>query len=237
MVRRLAREPFLLLAQEGLIVAGPGGQRAAIELDDPGRQPLQERAIVRDEDDRTGVLGEKGFEPLDRRDVEVIRRLVQQEHIRLRDQRAREQDTAAPPTRQGVDDGVRRQAEMRQDEFDPLLYAPAVPLFELVLQNAQAVEERLGPVLRDLERDVVVGTDQRAEVTEPIRHHVEHGAGVGKRHILLEARHANTRLQPDGSPDIARSSVLLPVPFRPMMAMRSFCSTRRDTPSSNGTCP
>ena len=89
---------------------------------------------------------------------------------------------------------------MREDEFDPLLYAPAVPLFELVLQNAQAVEERLGRVLRDLQRDVVVGTDQRAEVTEPIRHHVEHGAGVGKRHILLEARHANTRLQPDGSP-------------------------------------
>ena len=42
---------------------------------------LEQAAVVRDEDDRAGVAVERGLELLDRRQVEVVRRLVQDEAV------------------------------------------------------------------------------------------------------------------------------------------------------------
>ena len=55
LLQRLVREPLVLLAQERVVVARPRRQPAAIELDDPRRQPLEERAVVGDEQHRAGV--------------------------------------------------------------------------------------------------------------------------------------------------------------------------------------
>ena len=44
------------LRDEGGVVAGPRRQPAAIELDDPRGEPLEERAVVGDEDDRAGIV-------------------------------------------------------------------------------------------------------------------------------------------------------------------------------------
>ena len=52
---------------------------------------------MRDEDDRAAVVREKRLEPHHRLDVEMVRRLVEQQQIGLRDERAREQH-AAPPS-------------------------------------------------------------------------------------------------------------------------------------------
>ena len=131
------------LRRKVCVVARPRGEAAAIELDDPRRELLEERAIVRDEDDGAGVVGEKGFEPLDRVDVEMVGRLVEQQQVGLRDQRPRQQHAAPPPARQRVDDGVGRQVEPRQHQLDALLEAPAVALFELVLQLAEP-DQRAG---------------------------------------------------------------------------------------------
>jgi hypothetical protein len=51
---------------------------------------------VRHEDHRAFVLGQEALEPLNGLDVEVVGRLVEQEQIGLANQRAREQDPAAP---------------------------------------------------------------------------------------------------------------------------------------------
>ena len=144
------------------------------------------------------VLGEKRLEPLDGVDVEVVGRLVEQQHIGLCDERARQEHTPSPAAGQRVDDGVWREIEVRQHELDALFQPPAVALLELVLQDAQPLEESVCPVLRNIERHVMVRADQRAEITEPVGDDVEDGTGIGQGHVLLEPRHAHARLQPDG---------------------------------------
>ena len=69
--------------EERRVVARPVVEPAAIELDDPGRQPLEEDPVVGDEDDRAAVAEQEGLEPADRLDVEVVRRLVEQEDVGL----------------------------------------------------------------------------------------------------------------------------------------------------------
>ena len=125
-------ERLLLAPQVRRVVAGPRRQLAAIELDDPRRQPLQERAVVGDEHHGAVVLGEKALEPLDGVDVEMIGRLVEQQQIRLADQRARQQHAAAPAARQRVDDRVGRQLEPRQDQLDVMLAQPRFVLLEMM---------------------------------------------------------------------------------------------------------
>ncbi len=99
----LVGKPLLLAARKRRIVAGPGRELSAIELDDPRGQALQEGAVVRDEHHRTGILGEKAFEPRDGLDVQVVGGLVEQQHVRLRHERAREEHAPPPSAGQRID--------------------------------------------------------------------------------------------------------------------------------------
>ena len=56
---------------------------ASNELDDRTRsaEPLEEQAVVRDEQHRAVVAGERALELLDRLDVEMVRRLVEDEAV------------------------------------------------------------------------------------------------------------------------------------------------------------
>ena len=92
------------------------------------------------------------FEPRDRVDVEMVGRLVEQQHVGLGDERPRQQHAAPPAARQRVDDRVGRQIEARQHQLDALLDAPAVALFELVLQPAELLETALPCSLRRARR-------------------------------------------------------------------------------------
>jgi hypothetical protein len=55
---------------------------------------------VRDGDDGALVVREEAFEPGDRLRVEVVRRLVEQEQIRRREEQPAERDTAALAARE-----------------------------------------------------------------------------------------------------------------------------------------
>ena len=136
----LVGEPLLFLALERRVVAGPRRQAAAIELDDPRRQPLEERAVVRDEDDGAAVVGEEGLEPGDGFDIEVIGRLVQQQQIRLADERARQQHAALPPARQRVDNRRRRQRQPRHHHVRLVMTLPLV----VRVERPQAVADHRG---------------------------------------------------------------------------------------------
>ena len=120
---------------EGGIVARPGRQRAAIDLDNARGEPLQERAVVRDEDERAAVVRQKALEPGDGVDVQVIGRLVEQQHVGLGHQRARQQHPPPPAARQRVDARVGRQVETRQDQIDLVL---ALPVFEVVAPGSRS---------------------------------------------------------------------------------------------------
>ncbi len=91
----LLREPLLLLLEPGGIVALPGNAVAAIELEDPAGDVVEEVAVVSHADDRARVLLEVLLEPGDRLRVEVVGRLVEQQHVRLRQQQPAQRDAAA----------------------------------------------------------------------------------------------------------------------------------------------
>src|SRR5690606_27781942 len=64
-------------------------QAPAIELDDAGRDAVEEAPVVRDDDQRAAQAAQQLFEPGDRFDVEVVGRLVEQQQVRIGYQRAR----------------------------------------------------------------------------------------------------------------------------------------------------
>ena len=199
LLQRLVREPLVLLAQEGRVVARPRREAPAIELDDARREALEERAVVRHEDQRAGVLGQEVLQPGDRFEVEVVGRFVEQQHVGLRDQGPREQDAPAPSARQRIDHRVGRERQPREHQLDPLLEAPAVALLEGVLQATQPRQGCRRAVLGHLDRGMVVGRHEIGQVTQPLGDHVEDRAIGRERHILLEPRDAD----PGGLPDHA----------------------------------
>ena len=91
----LLREPLLLLLEPGGVVALPGNAVASIELEDPSGHVVEEVAVVSHADDGARILLEVLLEPGDRLGVEVVGRLVEQQHVRLRQQQPAERDAAA----------------------------------------------------------------------------------------------------------------------------------------------
>jgi hypothetical protein len=78
---------FGLLGQDGalavveVVVAGEGRELAAVDLDDARAEAVHELAVVRRHDERAVEVAEERLEPEDRLDVEVVRRLVEEERV------------------------------------------------------------------------------------------------------------------------------------------------------------
>ena len=82
----LVGQALLLLLEPRRVVAFPRDAGAAVELEDPLRRVVEEVAIVRDGDDRAGIVLQVPLEPGDALGVEVVGRLIQKQQIRLRKQ-------------------------------------------------------------------------------------------------------------------------------------------------------
>ena len=98
--------------------AGEEHRLAVVELEHRGRHGLEEPAVVRDEDDRGVERSQHALEPLERLDVEVVRRLVEQQQVGLRGERARERGArqlAAGEGRERPVEVVVREAEPAHD--------------------------------------------------------------------------------------------------------------------------
>ncbi len=153
---------------------------------------------------RARELPQIAFEPLNRVDVEVVRRLVEQQQVGLGHERLAEQRSPPPAARELAERPIRRQRQPRHDGLDALLEPPAVALLELVLQVAQArqggrARGAIGPRPGHLNRGMVVLRDERPKRSEPGRHLVEDRAVGRPRHVLIEPRHPQSRGPPDRS--------------------------------------
>ena len=84
----LLREPLVLLLEPARVVALPRNAVAAVELEDPARDVVEEVAVVGDRDDGAVVLVQVALEPRDRLGVEVVGGLVEQQQVGLREQQA-----------------------------------------------------------------------------------------------------------------------------------------------------
>jgi hypothetical protein len=88
--RGRGRQARGLLAAPVVPRAGEVGRAAGLQLEDGGRDRLEEPAVVRDEDYCGVDRLQLALEPLEAGDVEVVRRLVEQEEIGVAAERARQ---------------------------------------------------------------------------------------------------------------------------------------------------
>ncbi len=102
----------VLLLQPRRIVALPRNAAAAVEFEDPLGGVVEEVAVMGDRDDGAGEVLQELLQPFDRLGVEVVGRLVEQQHVGLGQQQAAQRDAALLATGELADLGVpRRQAQ------------------------------------------------------------------------------------------------------------------------------
>src|ERR1019366_3072515 len=90
----------LLLDKVVVVVAGVAAERAASHLEYPRAESVQERPVMGDDAQAAGVSGEVVLEPEQRLQIEVVRRLVEQEERGLRDEQPREVGPHDPAPRE-----------------------------------------------------------------------------------------------------------------------------------------
>ena len=130
---------------------------SAVELEDPARDVVEEVTIVGDGDDRARILLEEVLEPAHRLGVEVVGRLVEQQHVGLRQQQAAQRDAAALAARNLRDVRVpRRQAQRIGRDFELSLEIVAIGRLddglELRLLRGDLVEIGVGLGIRGVDR-------------------------------------------------------------------------------------
>ena len=185
---RLRMQAFFAPAQIIFVVARPRRELAAIDLDDARGERAQEAAIVRDEDEAERCAAQKFLEPRDRRDVEVIGRLVEQQHVGRAHQRLSQQYAALHAAGLRGEVGVGGQFQTLQHLADTAIQIPAVLCLDLSLHGAERGQVALGD-------GVMVAREQSAELAESLRDDVEHAAARVLRYFLRELGHAHAALR------------------------------------------
>ena len=119
------------------VVAAEHRQAAVAELPDAGDGRVEERPVVRGDQQRAGAPAQVLLEPLDGVDVEVVRGLVQHEQVRVGDDEPGEGRPgllAARERRRRAQPLVPREPEARERLVDPLVQRVAAKDVEPVLE-------------------------------------------------------------------------------------------------------
>ena len=127
-------------------VAREKRQPARPQLGDVRGEPVEEPAVVADEDQAAGEALQEALEPNHGLEVEVVGRLVEQEHIRLLQQQAREDHPHLPAAAERAAVAVevgRHEAEPLQDLLDAVLELEPAELLEAGLHDAVLRHQRV----------------------------------------------------------------------------------------------
>ena len=136
-------QALALLLQPGRVVALERIAAAALDLQDPAGDVVEEVAVVGHDHHRAGVVVQRVLQPGDAFGVQVVGRLVQQQQVRLLQQQPAQRDAAPLAARQRGDRGVGRRAAQRvQRDVDAPVEVPAVPGVDLRLQVGLLRQQR-----------------------------------------------------------------------------------------------
>ena len=89
-----------LLLQPRRVVAMPRNTLTTVQLQNPFAHIIQEVAVVSHSDNRTLILLQVLLQPVDALRIQMVRRLIQQQHIRLLQQQTAQSHTATLATRE-----------------------------------------------------------------------------------------------------------------------------------------
>ena len=189
-------QTLLLLVEPGRVVAFPGNARAAIELEDPAGDVVEEVAVVRDRDDGSEIVLEEPLQPGHRLGVEMVGRLVEQQQVGRLQQQPAEGDAPALAAGQRGDVGIRRRQPQRvHRQLEPRIEVPAVGRFDLVLDLALLVEHLVHLVGRqvfaELRVDLVVARQERTDLGHAFLDVAEHRLGRVEPRLLLQKTDAD----------------------------------------------
>ncbi len=160
----LLGQPLLLLLEPGRVVALPGDAAAAVELEDPARDVVEEVAVMRDRDHGALVVLQEPLEPGDRFGVQMVGRLIQQQQIGLRQQQPAERHPPPLAARERAHVLIaRRAAERIHRDLDRALQLPPIDRVDLLLQLGLLGHQRIhvGIGIAEAGRDLVEPVEQR----------------------------------------------------------------------------
>ena len=138
----------------------------AVELENPAGDVVEKVAIVRDRDHGAREILEEALEPRDRFGVQVVRRLVEQQHVGVGQQQPAERHAAALAARERLHARFpRRQPQRVRRDLERALELPTAGRLDGVLQLALLLEQAIHLVVRErlgeLVADLVEAFDQR----------------------------------------------------------------------------
>ena len=189
--RFLAR---LILAE----IARKTHQLAAIQFDDAGADAIQETTIMGDKQQGHARFDQQRFQPLNGGDIEVIGRLIEQQHVRRHRQRLRQGQAFFLPAGQTPDQRLRIQRKTGNHLFRLRLVGPGATRFQLVLQSIHPRQQGLGIApFRELLRHCVILRQQRRSFPHPGNHRLEDRCLRIKWRLLRHIGKTQARLQPD----------------------------------------
>ena len=134
---RLLGQLFFSLQQIGGKVAWVGQELAPVQLHNAGGHVVQKRAVVGDGDDAALEVDQQTLQPLDRVQVQVVGRLVEQQHLRLRHQGLRQRNPFFSAAGERADHRVGVQVQAVKRFCDSLLPVPAVQRLDFALHGVQ----------------------------------------------------------------------------------------------------
>jgi hypothetical protein len=139
----LLAEMLGALPLEGGVVAGVQLRAPFVQVQDVGADAVEELAVVRDQQQRAGILQQPLFQPQHGVEVQVVGGLVEQQQFRGRHQGAR-QVQAHPPAAGELGDGAplrrRRKAQAVQQARGPGLGVIALQLGQVVMRARRRLE-------------------------------------------------------------------------------------------------
>ena len=138
----LLRQTLALLLQPGGVVAFVRVAAAALDLQDPAGDVVQEVTVMGDQHDRAGIIVQCSLQPSDAFGVQVVGRLVEQQQVGLFQQQPAEGDAPALAAGKRRDAGFGRRAAQRvQRDVDLAIQLPAIAGVDLRLQIGLFGEE------------------------------------------------------------------------------------------------
>src|SRR5262249_35865375 len=129
--------PRLALDEIVVVVALVHGQPGGRDLGDGGDHPVEEVAVVRDDDDRARITREKVLEPRQRFQIEMVRRLVEQQQRGRHEEQPRQRGPHPPAARefrQQPPELIAAEAESAENRSRLTLEAISAERLEAMLQ-------------------------------------------------------------------------------------------------------
>ena len=120
----LGGEGLVFTAQEGVVVARPVEHPATIDLEDPRGEAAEECPVVGHEQERPVPAAQEFLEPGDGVDVEMIRRLVEEEEIGAGDEGPGEEHAPLHATGERLEGALAVELHPRQDLGHGMLAPP-----------------------------------------------------------------------------------------------------------------